>query len=293
MILSIKHLTFSYKKNQVFSNADLLIQKSGIYGLIGPNGSGKTTLLNIIAGLIRPDQGKINFTNRVATKSDLAFVQNSEILYPYLSGYDHLVFICGEHRIPKDKIDVMSQKFSMESYLHRPVKTYSLGMKQRLLLSLALIKDVDLIMLDEPLNGLDPDSTILVRQTLQEMADSGKTVLISSHQLSELDQLTQSFFFIKDQKIIYEELSAKDKQWLILSFQGEYAKEAISLYRSYQIPVEVDGKQLKISLADTSVDELLSLLVNAHIPIQMVQTKAQGSEDYYRQLYERGDSDDQ
>lgn len=287
MILSVDNIRFGYKKKLVFNEANLTIERKGIYGLVAPNGSGKTTLLQLISGLYSIQSGSISVfdTNKVKAK-EVSFVQDNTVLYPYLSGKDHLQFICKMHSIPFSEIDQIASVLGMSDYLANSVKTYSLGMKQRLLLSMGLIKKPKLLLLDEPLNGLDPTSTILMRETLQQAAEEGTTILVSSHNLAEMDRITDNVFFIKKKQILEEQLSKMKEEKLIIVVKKEDSKKINSLFQQKRIPFDRKENQFSVSLNDVSANEAVRLLVEQDISLEKIDTAYTGAEMRYRLLFE-------
>lgn len=213
-ILTIDDLSFGWHKQPVFSHAFLKIEQPGLYGLVAPNGSGKTTLLNLISSLLQPQAGKISLYGGLNTAKNVfdhvAFLQDNSVLYPYLSGREHINFVADTHRIPRTAIAPIADKLEMTSYLDKRVRHYSLGMKQRLLLAMALVVDRPLMLLDEPLNGLDPTSLIIVREALNQAKADGQTALISSHNLDELMRVTRDIFFVVDHALRFEHLAADE-----------------------------------------------------------------------------------
>ncbi|MCV3296741.1 MAG: ABC transporter ATP-binding protein [Oenococcus sp.] len=215
MILDIQQLSLSFKQKSIFKQTALSISQPGIYGLVAPNGSGKTTLLNLIANLLVPDAGSISLFDKPDNQQrffqSASFLQDNTVLYDYLTAYDHLKLICQLRQIPLSQITKIAELLDMTDYLtQKKVSAFSLGMKQRLLLAMALIADTPLVLLDEPLNGLDPTSLQIIRKTLLAMKEHGKTLLVSSHNLDELDKVTRKIFFIKNQQIFYKELSSNE-----------------------------------------------------------------------------------
>lgn len=124
------------------------------------------------------------------------------MLYDYLTGLDHLDFIRLAQKLPKSRVDEVIEEMNIADYVKKKVGSYSLGMKQHLLIAMALLNKPKLLILDEPLNGLDPTSVILVRRLLKALAEEGSVVLISSHTLSEIDQLTDNVLFLKDGRLV-------------------------------------------------------------------------------------------
>lgn len=287
MILNINELTFEYGEKKVFKDANLIIEEAGIYGLIGPNGSGKTTLLQLIVGLLPHNKGQIElFGGSEVYAKEVSFVQDNSVLYPYLSGYEHLSFICEQQGIDKQDIQQIAEQLEMTAYLKDKTKTYSLGMKQRLLLAMGLIKKSKILLLDEPLNGLDPTSTILVREALLQSAKTGATILVSSHNLAEMDRITDQIFFIRDQQIIYEQLNELNENHLVVQVSQQDQAKAKQIFSNEGITYIEEKESLKIPLKQIKVNEVIQLLSSANIEIEQIETEKTGSEKRYRSLYE-------
>ena len=214
MILDVKDLAFEFHNKVVFKNAFMTINDFGIYGLVAPNGSGKTTLLNLLTGLYHPQKGTIRLLDRPATRQlifeKVAYLQDNSVLYPYLTGQQHLDFLTAVHRLDRQAVATIAGQLQTADFLNQRVSKYSLGMKQRLLLVMALVVKPTILLLDEPLNGLDPTSLQLVREALLDLAQRDVTVLISSHNLDELMKVTQHYFFITGHQIHEEVLGPHD-----------------------------------------------------------------------------------
>lgn len=208
MIIKVNNLDKFYKSKQVLKNINFEISTPSIMGLVGPNGAGKTTLMNCITNLINYQNGDIEILGKSNKDAEIfkeiSFMQDNRVLYPYLTGYDHLKYICDIQNIDYKEIKNISEKIGINSYLNMKTKEYSLGMKQHLLIAMAIINKPKLIIMDEPLNGLDPDSIIATRELIKELHNDGTTILISSHSLSELDLITSDIIFIKNGEIVIE-----------------------------------------------------------------------------------------
>lgn len=218
-ILKIENVTKNYGRHEVLKGVNLLLDKPGIVALVGPNGAGKSTLFNIISNLLKPTAGTIEVLGKKNTDPSIfleaSFLKDNRVLYEYLTGLDHLDFIRIAQKLPKSRVDEVIAKMNIQTYVKKKVGTYSLGMKQHLLIAMALLNKPKLLILDEPLNGLDPTSVILVRRLLKSLAAEGSVVLISSHTLSEIDQMTGNILFLKDGQIVEstfdEKLMAEEK----------------------------------------------------------------------------------
>lgn len=180
-----------------------------VFGFLGPNGAGKTTTIRMLVGLIRPTSGRILIDgHNVRTHANLALkrvgciVENPD-LYPYLTGYENLKQLArmqGDGAI--DRIEAVVQRVDLSNRLHEAVKTYSLGMRQRLGIAQALLCDPKLLILDEPTNGLDPAGIRELRAFLRNLAGMGIGILVSSHLLSEVEQLCDSVAMLRDGSIV-------------------------------------------------------------------------------------------
>lgn len=296
MILKIDQLSFSYNKQQIFDKIDLQIKTPGIYGLVAPNGSGKTTLLQLISGLHYQKKGTIEIfeqsNNHKEVFQNLSFVQDNTVLYPYLSGKDHLEFICHMHKLSSSEISEVVNLLGMENYIKNNVKTYSLGMKQRLLLAIGLIKKPKLLLLDEPLNGLDPTSTILMRETLLGIEATGTTILVSSHNLNEIDRLTKNIFFIKDLKIIEENMSTYLKETFIIEVSLSDVEKMEQTLKMNAFVYDLKVNAFHFPVKEVNLNELLTVLVDYNISIIDIDKKYTGTEARYRALYEEGFTDE-
>lgn len=214
-ILKIQNLTKSYGNHQVLKGIDLEITEPGIYALVGPNGAGKSTLFNTIANLISPTSGTIELVGKSNKDTNIfyetSFLKDNRVLYDYLSGYDHLYFIQSAQKLPKERVKEVVDLLGIESYMNKRTGDYSLGMKQHLLIAMAMLNKPKLMILDEPLNGLDPTAIIKVRKLFKDLEKDGTTILIASHTLSEIDRLTNKIMFLKDGTILFEDKKQQDK----------------------------------------------------------------------------------
>lgn len=283
-MIELIDISFKYNKNKsILEKANLSITKPGIYGLIGPNGAGKSTLLYLLTKLLTPDTGEIKlFGKQDYSLENVGFVQDNRVLYSYLSGQDHLDYIASIHNIDKNHVQHYIQKFQMEEYIHDAVSSYSLGMKQRLLLALSLIKNPTILFLDEPFNGLDPASTILIRESLKQLANKGTIVLISSHNLLEIDQMSTKTFFIKDKQLISHEYTYDMITVRVIPAQN--TSEVLTTFlTANNFTHTKDSEGFLIEVND--INKLLQGIVQNNISIQSITEVASRIEEQYRQLF--------
>ncbi|RIM63174.1 ABC transporter ATP-binding protein, partial [Staphylococcus xylosus] len=182
-LLSMENINKKIKRKHVLKDITFSLEKGQIIGLVGGNGAGKTTLMKVILGLSNYQSGK--FKKHISTaKNDIGALIEAPGLYPFLTGYDNMKLIDED---PDNKnIELIIKELKMEKFIHTKVKTYSLGMKQKLGIALAFLNHPQLVILDEPMNGLDPKAVKNVREAIISLREQGVTFLISSHILSEL-----------------------------------------------------------------------------------------------------------
>ena len=201
-VLTVEHLTKKIGKKTILEDVSLKLDRGQIAGLVGANGAGKTTLMKVILGYSSYQKGQFDVIENKHKKSNIGALIESPGIYPFMSGYDNLK-ILNESKNSND-IDTIVSQLKMNEYIHNKAKTYSLGMKQKLGIAIAFLNQPQLIILDEPMNGLDPKAVRDVRELIIKKAQEGVTFLISSHILSELVKITNSIFIINKGKIVTE-----------------------------------------------------------------------------------------
>ena len=206
-IIEIKNLQKSFKKQQVLKNISLSIPENCVYGLLGPNGAGKSTLLKMITGLLRPDSGQIIFQGHPWSRKDLKDIGGlieTPPVYENLSAWENLkvrALILGE---TEARMREVLEIADLTDTGNKPAGKFSLGMKQRLGIAIALLGHPKLLVLDEPVNGLDPLGIQELRHLIRSFPDQGITVLVSSHILSEIQQTADYIGIIANGKLGYE-----------------------------------------------------------------------------------------
>ena len=284
-ILKVTNLTKNYGKHEVLKGINLLFEEPGIYALIGPNGSGKTTLFNTISNLLKPTSGEIEVVGKKNTDAsifyEVSFLKDNRVLYEYLSGYDHLTFIQSAQKLPKERVDEVIKKMQIGHYVHKKVGDYSLGMKQSLLIAMAMLNKPKLMILDEPLNGLDPTSVIKVRYLLKELAENGTTILISSHTLSEIDLITDNIMFLKDGRIVEEKIEVANDN--IYAINVENTDNLKKILEGFEYKIE--DNLLKVNLHEKYIFELLTKLHENQIKYLDISKVKRGTEDRYMEMF--------
>jgi ABC-2 type transport system ATP-binding protein len=202
-------LSKSYGKRLAVDSLDLSVDRAELFGFLGPNGAGKTTTIRMALGLIAPTSGSVEIlgfevrSHRSQVLPRVGALVESPALYGYLSGRDNLRAVGNVlGGVSEKRIDEVLEIVALKGRDMDRVKTYSLGMKQRLGLALALLNDPDVLILDEPANGLDPAGIVEMRDLLRDLAGQGKTVFISSHVLSEVQQICTRVAIINHGKLV-------------------------------------------------------------------------------------------
>jgi ABC-2 type transport system ATP-binding protein len=204
-VLSINNLSKSYGKIQALNNLSLEINEGEVYGILGPNGSGKTTTLGVILGILHADSGSYQwFDGRYGKghRKRIGAILETPNFYPYKTAEDNLSIISHIKGVKTDNYDELLEMVNLAHRKKSAFRTYSLGMKQRLAIAATMIGDPDVIIFDEPTNGLDPQGIAEVRQTLTEIAASGKTVIMASHILDEVEKICSHVAIIKNGNLL-------------------------------------------------------------------------------------------
>jgi len=224
-MLQLKNLSKSYNKNSIkaVDNINLEIKSGEIFGFLGPNGAGKTTTIKMIVGLLKPDNGEIIldginvWDESLKAKSMISFVPDNPEIYDRLTGISYLNFVADMYQIPsdqrKEKIEYFCRLFNIEDVLKDIINSYSHGMKQKLVLTSALLNNPKLFILDEPMVGLDPKASFNLKEIMRKMCDEGKTVFFSTHVMEVAEKLCDRIAIIDKGNIVaqgtMDELRAK------------------------------------------------------------------------------------
>ncbi|MDO5725203.1 MAG: lantibiotic protection ABC transporter ATP-binding protein [Tissierellia bacterium] len=205
-ILETKNLSKKFKSQYAVKDVNLSIRKNKIFGLLGPNGAGKSTTLKMLCGLLKPSRGEIYFNNSLWTREnlkDIGALIEGPAVYPNLNAKDNLLLACTLYDLPKSRADEVLEIIDLKEAGKKKVKNFSLGMKQRLGLGMAIIHRPKLLILDEPTNGLDPIGINELRSLIKSFPDKGMTVILSSHILSEVEQIADEIAIIYKGEIDY------------------------------------------------------------------------------------------
>ena len=287
-ILKIKNLNKSFGKKKILKNVSFNVNEGDILGFIGPNGAGKTTTIKMILGLQSIDSGTVtingydikkNFEKAIEKVGTI--VENPD-LYMYLSGYDNLKLISNLYKnVDKKRIDEVIKIVKLETRINDKVSKYSLGMRQRLGIAQALLHKPNLLILDEPTNGLDPEGIKKLRDIIKRLATKEKVgVVISSHNLSELESFCNKIVIIKNGEIVETNELKKVK-----NIEESYIFEVDEISKISKILEEkiekINDNSFKIHINKESIPEIIKKLIENGVKIYTVKEEEISLEDAF------------
>lgn len=288
-ILKCENLIKKFGKKQILKDVSFELYKGDILGFIGPNGAGKTTTIKLILGLQSITEGKVFINNYDVEKQFTkaiekvgAIVENPD-LYMYLSGYENLKLVANLYKgITKERIDEVVKLVRLENRINDKVSKYSLGMRQRLGIAQAILHRPNLLILDEPTNGLDPEGIKEMRNLLLELAEKEEmAILISSHNLAELDNLCNKVCIIKNGEIIETNDISKikkegNKQYII--FEVDDMAKASKVVENI---IEINREKFKIDLNKDEIPNVVKKLVQNDISVYEVKEEEKSLEEAF------------
>lgn len=294
-IVKIKHLNKRYGDNVVLKDINLTLQRGKIYGFIGENGAGKTTLMRIITGLSKESSGEYQLfgeknKNINKEKNAIGAIIESPALISELTAYENLKYKMIMNNVHDDsQIERILSEVNLNDAGKKKVYNYSLGMKQRLGIAMALVNKPQLLVLDEPINGLDPTGIIEMRNILKELNSKyGISIFISSHILSEMYQMATDYIFIHKGRIVKEltsqELDSEFSKCIIIETDNNTHTINFIEKLSDKIEIEtVNETTIKLYNYDNST-EVTKYLVENGIGVKQIYIKAESLEDYYSSI---------
>lgn len=222
-LLTIKNLNKHFGHLHAVKNLNLEIHKGNVYGLLGPNGSGKSTTLGIVLNVVNKTAGEFEwFGGKITTSEALkrvgAIIERPNF-YPYMSAVKNLELVCKIKDIPYDRILPTLELVGLADRKDSNFKTFSLGMKQRLAIGSALLNNPEILILDEPTNGLDPQGIIQIRELITQIAQTGTTIILASHLLDEVEKVCSHVLVLRKGEVLYsgpvEQMSNRQGQTLV------------------------------------------------------------------------------
>lgn len=243
-MLQARSLTKYYSALPAIREISFTLSPGSILGLLGPNGSGKSTTVSILAGLLEPSGGTVLYNGSpirdalLDYKARIGYVPEEAVLYTYLTGPEYLGLVGGLRGIPQRrldaKIDGFLRLFGLQDDVHAPMSAYSKGMRQKILISAALLHDPDVIILDEPNSGLDVTTSLVLRRLVQRLAADGRMVIYSSHVLEIVEQVATDVLILHDGHVAAHDSVSRLRELMMLSSLEE-------VFRSLVIATDLDS----------------------------------------------------
>ena len=301
-VLETNNLEKRYKDFRALNHTDIHIEKGAIYGLIGKNGAGKTTLIRIICGLQEPTNGSYIIYGKSSNSKDIISVRKrmgaiieTPSIYGEMTAKDNLIEQYKLIGMPSlDGINDLLKLVGLSNTGKKKAKNFSLGMKQRLGIAIALANNPDFLILDEPINGLDPQGIIEIRELILKLnKEKGITILISSHYLDELSKIATHYGFLDSGSIIKEisseELMKKMEHKFILKVSNQ--KEFVKYFEKNKISYEVvDNKTINV-YGKYNLSKFISILSKKNLIIDEIHEQEESLENYYMNLIGGGNND--
>ena len=291
--IETNNLSFGFnKKNSILKNINLKVERGSIYGFLGPNGAGKTTTIRLLLGLLPDPNNSVflfnqNFLqNRVQCLSKTGALIEQPSLYEHLSGFDNLEITRQLRKIPKERINDVLQTVRLSEAAFKKVKAYSLGMKQRLGIALALLPEPELLILDEPVNGLDPSGIMEMRELLQTINKKyNTTIFLSSHLISEVEKIVTHIGIINMGEMLFQgtinDLYNLKKNELKVRIKTDNPELAVTLLKaSYSIVDHEDTLDIIIQ-STKEVNDIIHLLINNNVKVYEAVTDSKNLEQIF------------
>ncbi|WP_299388089.1 ABC transporter ATP-binding protein [uncultured Lacinutrix sp.] len=291
-ILQISNLTKKYGNLTAVKNLSFTIKKGNVYGILGPNGSGKSTTLGITLNVVNKTSGDFKwFDGTISTHEALkkvgAIIERPNF-YPYMSAYKNLQLVCKIKGIDYSKIDEKLEVVGLTERKHSKFKTYSLGMKQRLAIASALLNDPEILILDEPTNGLDPQGIHQIRAIIKQIASQGTTILLASHLLDEVEKVCTHVVVLRKGEKLYsgrvDEMISSEGFFELKCENEAKLLQFLEQHQSIEKTIEKDGLITAFLNAPLSASEFNKQLVESGIYISHLVMRKESLEEQFLQL---------
>lgn len=301
MLIEINNATRLFGNKRAVDSVTLKVAPGERLGILGPNGSGKTTLIQLVLGFLKISEGSVTidgmpvWPNRFTLRRRIGALIEIPLLYPTLSARDNLSFFARVTGIDTKRVDGLLELVHLDPAEKKPFSTFSLGMKQRLGIALALMNDPELLIFDEPTNGLDPESIVQVRGILKEINRMGKSLILCSHLLPEVEHICDSVAILQNGKVLatrrVTDLNRTGTAFRLVSANAADAAGIFSAQNiSYHTTDAADAFEVNLP-ATIKPAEALKGLIAAGLQVEEFTRVNQGLENFFMQLMEshRGD----
>lgn len=291
IVLSTDALTKHYGAIKAVNGLQLQIPQQTVFGLLGPNGSGKTTTLGMVLGIIHPSSGSFSWFGKGSNdenRKHIGSILEHPIFYPYLSGEQNLKIAAKIKGIDESDIERVLKIVELYDRRKSPAKTYSLGMKQRLSIGSALLGDPQVLVLDEPTNGLDPQGIAEVRALITQVAQTGKTIILASHLLDEVEKVCNHVAVIKHGNLLAQgsvnEIIKGDRQIEVQSSDAERVKTLLSTFKG--VKHIADEKTILLVTVDDHIlpSALNKYLVENGVAIEHITMRKKRLEEQFLEI---------
>ena len=292
-ILSLKNLDKKFGSVHAVNKLSFDIQKGNVYGILGPNGSGKSTTLGIILNVVNKTSGDFSWFNgslstHEALKKVGAIIERPNF-YPYMTASQNLKLICKIKDVPYTKIDEKLALVNLYERRNHKFKTYSLGMKQRLAIASALLNDPEILILDEPTNGLDPQGIHEIRKIIQEIAANGTTILLASHLLDEVEKVCSHVVIIRKGIKLYsgrvDQMTASKGFFMLdTELQREQLQELLNSHQAINSVKIENGKLVAYLKEELSATDLNAYLFKNGITLSHLEKRMPSLEQQFLTL---------
>ncbi|WP_113658766.1 ABC transporter ATP-binding protein [Thermoflavimicrobium daqui] len=292
LIIETINLTRQYGRFTAVNQLNMKVARGSIYGFLGENGAGKTTAIRMILGLIHITSGEVRLfgksfkPNRNEILKRIGALVETPSAFDHLSGKDNLRYICKLRNIPESQVDHVLKIVDLSHAQNKDVRKYSLGMRQRLGIAIALLGQPELLILDEPTNGLDPSGIREVRDLIKSLPTQGYTILVSSHLLSEVEQIASHVGIIHAGQLLYqgemERITRRGKAMIHLKCKS--MSEAIHLLEVHYPEVYLENDTIQIPGSEEQIDEIIRLLIENDMKIQGIYLQQSNLESIFLEL---------
>lgn len=291
-ILTIENLHKRYGRIQALKNVSFEIKKGRVYGILGPNGSGKSTTLGIVLNVVNHTSGNYRWFNgqmqtHEALKKVGAIIERPNF-YPYMTAEENLKLVCKIKSIKYSKITEKLDLVGLTERKDSKFSTFSLGMKQRLAIASALLNDPEILILDEPTNGLDPQGIHQIRDIIKQIAAQGTTILLASHLLDEVEKVCSDVIVLRKGEILYsgsvDGMSSNEGFFEVQSNDNEALKNALKNHLAVDKIEEEDGKILVYLKSELSASELNLYLFSKNIALSHLVKRKNSLEAQFLEL---------
>jgi len=291
-ILTVSNITKKFGFLTAVDNLSFSIEKGNVYGILGPNGSGKSTTLGIVLNVVNATKGEFSWFNGTTSTHDAlkkvgAIIERPNF-YPYMTALQNLKLVCKIKEVPTDKIEEKLELVGLLDRKNSKFRTYSLGMKQRLAIASALLNDPEILILDEPTNGLDPQGIHQIREIIKRIAAQGTTILLASHLLDEVEKVCSHVIILRKGKKLYagrvDDMLATHGFFELKSAKNEQLKSYLVGHASFgEVKIE-NGLITAFLKEEMNAEELNKILFEKGVFLSHLVKRKESLEEQFLEL---------